>query len=315
MTGSKGNDGYVKGKRLVGRSVTLRSPAKVNLHLEVLRQRHDGYHEIETILQAVAWFDQVRVTLQEQFPGGEPVLSLTISGDATVPVDETNLAWQAARLFCRTHRVSGRLDIELEKSIPPGAGLGGGSGNAAAVLVACDRLFDTRLEIEDLQAMGAKIGADVPFFITGGASMARGIGTRLTPLPSVKSGQFLIVKPPVALSTSDVYRNLKMGLTVNSPKANIQVIKSLLARFPQKAWPGFNRLEEVVLPSYPVVQRIVHHLRTLTPVAMLSGSGSAVFGVFREGYDLTGYVGELEAAGMICRVVGPHAAGVEIMDG
>ena len=218
MTESNGG-GYVKGKRPVGRSVTLRSPAKVNLHLEVLRQRHDGYHEIESVLQAVAWFDQVRVTLQEQFPGGEPLISLTVSGDATVPMDETNLAWQAARLFCRTQHMSGRLDIEIEKSIPPGAGLGGGSGNAAAVLVACDRLFGTRLETEQLREMGGELGADVPFFVTGGAALARGVGTRLTPLPSVKSGQFLIVKPEMALSTSDVYRNLKMGLTVNSPKA------------------------------------------------------------------------------------------------
>jgi 4-diphosphocytidyl-2-C-methyl-D-erythritol kinase len=306
---------FNQGRRAVNRSVALRAPAKVNLHLEVLRQRHDGYHEIETVLQAVALYDRVRVTLHEEYQGGEPEISLEVEpGGGSVPDDHDNLCWQAARAFCRATGRSGRIEIHLEKKIPAAAGLGGGSSDAAAVLVACDRLFATALDTTELESMGAVLGADVPFFVKGGTALGRGIGTVLTPLPTVRSGQFLIVKPAIELKTSDIYGKLKMGLTVNSAKANIRVMRSLLARFPQKAWPGFNRLEDAVLPGTPVLQRLVLQMREEAPVAMLSGSGSAVFGVFAEDRDLTELIGEFAAAGLFVEVVGPHAAGVEITD-
>ncbi|MCP4572378.1 MAG: 4-(cytidine 5'-diphospho)-2-C-methyl-D-erythritol kinase [bacterium] len=305
---------FVKGRRPAGRRVTLRAPAKVNLHLEVLRQRHDGYHDIETILQAVGLFDRVTVELAEEYQGGEPDLALTVSGArGSVPTDETNLAWQAARLFCRETGVSGALTIHLEKAIPAAAGLGGGSSDAAAVLVACDRLFGTGLEADRLERLGAEIGSDVPFFVKGGTALGRGRGTMLTQLPSVRTGQFLIVKPDLQLQTSDVYGALKMGLTVNSATANIQVIRPMLSRFPQKTWPGFNRLEDVVLPAQPALQRLVLGLRQLAPVAMLSGSGAAVFGVFPEGRDLADQAGEFEQTGLFVRTVAPHPGGVEVL--
>jgi len=310
MTGS----GYSKGRMTVNRTVTVAAPAKVNLHLEVLRQRHDGYHEIETVLQAVKLFDTVQVSLVDRYPGGEPEIELTVSPSGSAPVDETNLCWQAARHFCRQQRVSGRVLIHLTKKIPTAAGLGGGSSDAAAVLTACDHLFQTRLDPEELEKLGAALGADVPFFIRGGTAMGRGIGTILTPLPAVRTGQFLIVKPGMELKTNEVYSHLKMGLTVNSAKANIQVMKSLLARFPQKTWPGFNRLEEVVLPQYPVLQRLVLQLRDLAPVAMLSGSGPSVVAVFPDGRVIEEAVSEFQDAGLFVIVVGPHAAGTVIRE-
>ncbi|MBU2502770.1 4-(cytidine 5'-diphospho)-2-C-methyl-D-erythritol kinase [bacterium] len=306
---------YVKGKLPVGRTVAVRAPAKVNLHLEVLKQRHDGYHEIETILQAVTLFDRVTVELVERYPGGEPRLDISVSASGIqAPGDETNLCWQAARHFCREAGVSGHLRIALHKEIPIAAGLGGGSSDAAAVLVACDRLFETKLDVEDLEVMAAPLGADVPFFIRGGTALGRGIGTRLTRLPLIRSGQFLILKPDLELRTKEVYANLKMGLTVNSAKANIQVIKPQLARFPRKTWPGFNRLEDVVLPWSPALQRLVFQLREQAPIAMLSGSGSAVFGVFPDSTVLSPIAREYEVTGLFVRIVGPHAAGVEIRD-
>lgn len=306
---------FKNGRRAVGRTVGVRAPAKVNLHLEVLRKRHDGFHEIETVLQAVSLFDELRVTLQEQYPGGEPDISLELGGKtARLPADETNLCWRAAGLFCRETGLSGKIHVHLDKVIPAAAGLGGGSSDAAAVLVACDHLFETHLESGALEAMGANLGSDVPFFVQGGTAMGRGRGTELTPLPPVRVCQFLIVRPALDLKTPEVYDKLKMGLTVNSAKVNIRVIKSLLARFPQKTWPGFNRLEDVVLPSQPSLQRIVLELRELAPVAMLSGSGSAVVAVFPEGYDLTGILEGFGEAGLFVRVVGPHSAGVEITD-
>jgi 4-diphosphocytidyl-2-C-methyl-D-erythritol kinase len=308
-------DEFSHGRKNIGRTVAVRAPAKVNLHLEVLRRRHDGFHAIETILQAVALFDEVRVTLVQQYPGGPPDLSLTLGrGSRGIPDDETNLCWQAARLFCRETGFSGKIDLQLDKEIPAAAGLGGGSSDAAAVLVACNRLFAAGLENPELEGLGAKLGSDVPFFIRGGTALGRGRGTELTPLPAIRSGRFLIVKPALDLKTSEVYGNLKMGLTVNSTKANIRVIKPLLVRFPQKSWPGINRLEDVVLPSQPSLQRLVLDLREQAPVAMLSGSGSAVFAVFPEGFDLEGIAKDMEEAGLFFKVVGPHAAGVEITD-
>jgi len=306
---------FHRGRRRVDRAVTLRAPAKVNLHLEVLRQRHDGYHEIETILQAVALYDEVAVTLAEEFRGGDPEISLTVEGrSGRIPADETNLCWRAAEAFCRATRRRGRLGIRLVKEIPAAAGLGGGSSDAAAVLVACDRLFGTGLEPEELERVAGGLGADVPFFVRGGTALGRGIGSTLTPLPVLRTGQFLIVKPGLDLKTQDVYGDLKMGLTVNSPKANIRIIKPQLSRFPEKTWPGFNRLEDVVLPGQPALQRVVMRMRQLAPVAMLSGSGSAVFGVFKAGRDLRDIVREFEEAGHYVRVVGPHTAGVEITE-
>jgi 4-diphosphocytidyl-2-C-methyl-D-erythritol kinase len=303
-----------QGRERVDRRVEVRAPAKVNLHLEVLRQRHDGYHDIESVLQAVSLFDRVSVALSEVRPGGPPEIALTVSGGSGVPADETNLAWRAARHFCRETGVSGTLAIHLAKEIPAAAGLGGGSSDAAATLVACDALFGTGLDRAGLEALGADLGSDVPFFVAGGTALARGRGTTLTALPPLTRGQFLIIKPHLNLSTPQVYAALKMGLTVNSPKANIQVIKPILARFPQKTWPGFNRLEEVVLPAQPALQRLVLRLRELAPVAMLSGSGSAVYAVFSEGRDLATAVGEFEQAGLFVRMVPPHPAGVQILD-
>ena len=210
----------------------------------------------------------------------------------------------------RYHREDPWERLRLVKRIPAGAGLGGGSSDAAAVLVACNTLFETGLEAAELEKMAAPLGADVPFFVRGGTALGRGIGTLLTPLPTVRSGQFLIVKSGLHLQTQDVYGELKMGLTVHSPKANIGVIRPLLARFPQRNWPGFNRLEEVVLPSQPAVQRLVHRLRELAPVALLCGSGAAAFGAFGAGRDMTEIVEEFRQAGLWVRLVGPHPAGV-----
>jgi len=301
-----------KGKKSVGKTLVMRAPAKINLHLEVLKHRHDGYHEVETILQAVTLFDEVEVTLVEEYAGGEPRINLTVVGNRDIPVDETNLCWMAARKYCQVKRVSGNFSIKLMKNIPAGAGLGGGSSDAAAVLVALDKLFGKNSDADSLERIGATLGADVPFFIKGGTALGRGVGTQLTQLPQICHARFIIVKPGLNLETSEVYGNLKMGLTVNSAKANIKVVKPLLARFPQENWLGFNRLEEVVLPGQPELQRLVLELREEAPVAMLSGSGSAVYAAFPRERDLSLLVEKYEEAGYFVRAVDAHVTGVEV---
>ncbi len=290
--------------------LTMRAPAKVNLHLEVIRQRHDGYHEIETILQSVGLFDTVGVELVEAWPGGPPRIEIRVAPEGVVPVDETNLCWRAARHFCRQTRCSGHLRLDLHKEIPVAAGLGGGSSDAAAVLVACDRLFGTGLDTAQLESLAADLGSDVPFFIRGGTALARGTGIELTVLPRIRHVEFLVVKPDLDLLTRDVYGTLRMGLTVNSAKASITSIKSLVARFPSRSWFGFNRLEEVVLPAHPTLQRLVLRLRELATVAMVSGSGAAVVAAFEKDTLSSDVLDEFAHPTWFVRVVEPMEAGV-----
>ncbi len=301
--------------RSPARRVVVRAPAKVNLHLEVLRQRPDGYHDIETVFQAVTLFDTVTVTLRAA--GDDPAgqrLRLRVAPRDAAPEGADNICWQAVRLFGHATGRHGELEIDLHKEIPAGAGLGGGSADAAAVLVALDRLHDTRLDLAELERLGEQLGSDVPFFIRGGTQIGRGRGTRLTPLTAIRSGVFLIVKPPLSIETARIYGQLKIGLTVRGPKCNLQHIKALIARFPSSSWFGFNRLEEVVLPAHPVLQRLVLRLKELAPIAMLTGSGAAVVGVFDE-QNWTSHIGdEFDAPDWFVRVVGPHPAGVEITE-
>lgn len=306
------NEG-IHSPRAPRRRARLRSPAKVNLHLEVLKHRRDGYHDIETVLQAVEIFDELEVVLDPAAADGTAA-TLIVEPYGAAPEDESNLCWRAAELFRRETGVRGDLRIQLRKEIPSAAGLGGGSGNAAAVLMACDRLWRTELGEKRLLAMAAEIGADVPFFIRGGTQLGRGTGTELTRLTPIRRGRFLIVRPRIDMSTSQVYNRLNMGLTRRAPTANIRQVESLIARFPTGSWFGINRLEEVVLPDNPVLQRLLQHLKDNAPVAMLSGSGSAVFAVVPEGEEPEKLLEGIVDPGWYVKVAGPHAAGVEFMD-
>jgi len=298
------------------RRVRLNAPAKINLHLEVLRLRHDGYHDIETILQAIDLHDTLQVTLLESFEAGTaPEIELLVKPAGSVTDGDDNLCIQAALLFCREQGVSGHLQMELQKNIPVGAGLGGGSSDAMAVLIACDRLFKTNLDQKELEAMGAKIGSDVPFFAAGGTQLGRGRGTKLTPLPALRSGTIVLLKPHFSCDTGNTYGALKMGLTVRTPAANLQVIKSLIVKFFDRPWFGFNRLEEVVLPTYPELSRILLRLREEAPVAMLSGSGSAVFGILQRSEQADALIHEFSAQVKFARTVTPLPRGVQVLEG
>jgi 4-diphosphocytidyl-2-C-methyl-D-erythritol kinase len=295
-------------------AVTATAPAKVNLHLEVLRRRDDGYHEIETILQTVSLCDELHVELRERDADGPPRISLSVDPAGSVPASRLNLAWRAAELFCRTGGLGGELDLQLTKRIPVEAGLGGGSSDAAAVLAACNRLYGTGLSLESLEEMGAEIGSDVPFFIRGGTQVARGRGTDLQALPGIAKGKFLIVKPDIALRTSDVYAGLNMGLTLRSPKVNIRTVEALIARFPTGSWFGANRLEEVVLPTQPALQRLVQSLRESATVALMCGSGSAVFAVFGDERRRDEAWQEVVQPGWQAWAVDPWPGGVRVRD-
>ena len=250
-------------------TITLRSPAKINLCLSVLGRRPDGYHDVEMLMQMVGLFDEVTVSL------GGPGISVSCDSRA-VPSGEANIAWKAAREMLRTSGEAIGLAIEIKKKIPVAAGLGGGSGNAAAVLAALNRLLGIGLDRDRLAEIGARIGMDVPFFFFGPTAFARGRGeilTELLPLPRIP---ILLVNPGVETSTARVYKNLNLRLT---KKGDCNKIARLNLR--NIALGLHNDLETVTPVLHPVINRIKDALMDRGAVgALMSGSGPTVFGIF-----------------------------------
>lgn len=250
-------------------TITLRSPAKINLCLSVLGRRPDGYHDVEMLMQMVGLFDEVTVSL------GGTGISVTCDSPAA-PSGEENIAWKAAWEMLRISGNKAGLTIGIKKKIPVAAGLGGGSGNAAAVLAAMNRLLGMGLDREQLAEIGALIGMDVPFFFFGPTALAQGRGeilTELTPLPRIP---ILLVNPGFETSTAWVYKNLNLGLTKNGDcnkiaRLNLRNIASGL----------HNDLEQVTSAVNPVINRIKDALLERGAMgALMSGSGPTVFGLF-----------------------------------
>ncbi|MBI9084782.1 MAG: 4-(cytidine 5'-diphospho)-2-C-methyl-D-erythritol kinase [Desulfobacterales bacterium] len=250
----------------------LLSPAKINLFLRVLGRRSDGYHELETLMACIGLFDTVLLTV-----GDGPVT--VCCRHPLVPENETNLAVKAARLFFRHHGHQGGVHIEIDKQIPVGAGLGGGSSNAATVLKGLNRHFGSPFSDSSLAEMALTLGADVPFFIFGRPALATGIGERLDPYPHLTRLPLVILYPGFAVSTATVYKNLNLGLTKdeNQPKyfplISGFIIESHL----------FNDLEAVTLQRHPEIAAAKTALvKNGALGALMSGSGSSVFGVFAD---------------------------------
>ena len=255
-------------------SITARCPAKVNLHLEVLFQRDDGYHDIETIFQAIGLYDRI------EFRRTKGPIHV-ICEHPSVPEDRTNLCHRAAKLLKNRTDCPFGVEIHIEKNIPVTAGLGGGSSNAAATLLALRRLWELDLDDEKLHELASILGADVPFFLVGGTQLGRGIGDELSPLPTPEGGHFLVLSPPVEIPAAWAYGQLRMGLTRESAKITLQHVKPVLSRFPERQWPGFNRLGDVVFPAHSLVHRLYLDLLETGPaLAMLSGSGPSVYAVY-----------------------------------
>lgn len=263
--------------------LTIIAPAKVNLYLKVLGRRPDGYHELESVMQKLTLADELSF-----FPRAEGI-SLACS-DPALPGGEENLVWRAARLFLDFTGISGGVRIRLEKRIPVAAGLGGGSSDAAAVLVALDRLFGAGLGEEQLADLGLRLGADVPFFVRpASAALARGIGERLAPVVGLTAGRLLLVNPGFAVSTRWVYENLALTskgnpyiLAPESGALNNGNSGPESLDFHIAPGPCFvNDLETVTIGRHPVIGEIKQSLLDFgARVALMSGSGPTVFGYF-----------------------------------
>jgi len=248
--------------------------AKVNLALEVLRRRPDGYHEIETIFQTISLADEIEIAINR-------TSKVRVScSDPGIPTDETNLCARALSAM-RVHAGADLgADIRIHKKIPQCAGLGGGSADAAAVILAVNRAEGLNLPPEDLDRVALECGSDVPFMLRGGTMLGRGRGEILIPLTPIQRGVFLVVKPPVDISTAWVYKNVNFQLTRHRYRFNLKAVNALLARFPNVGISLRNALEDVVCPSYPSVSEVLEELLASRPyMASMSGSGSALFAV------------------------------------
>lgn len=242
--------------------------AKVNLTLAVGEKRPDGYHEVVSVMQRVSLCDTLTA---EQTREG---ITLTCS-DPALPSGKENLTHRAASLFFRETGIAGGAALTLEKRIPSQAGLGGGSSDAASALLALRKLYAPALSDTELETMAAALGSDVPFFIRGGTQLATGRGERLTPLPRLADGWFVIVKPTESFSTPAMYRRLD-----ELPPACTPPLPPLQGGLPALASGLFNRFEAAI-PAGSAVWDIKARLAAYGALAsLLSGSGSAVFGLF-----------------------------------
>jgi 4-diphosphocytidyl-2-C-methyl-D-erythritol kinase len=284
-------------------------PAKVNLGLRVVGRRPDGYHDIVTVFQAIDLCDELEGELSES-------LTLVVS-QPSIPSDETNLVVKAARLLqARVAEACGRgARLRLDKAIPVGAGLGGGSSNAAGALLLLNELWGLDLDASTLSTLASELGSDVPFFLAGGTALGTGRGTTIEPLPPIAERMVLLGSPPFGLSTPDVYRALEASLTVET--ANVTVPRLFLkfvkgndfALATNDLEAGAFRLRGELATFRDAVSR------SGAEVALVSGSGSTVFGLFRAGIDVSSKADILRAEfpGWTLRVCKTLASGVRIV--
>ncbi|HEV2056087.1 MAG TPA: 4-(cytidine 5'-diphospho)-2-C-methyl-D-erythritol kinase [Methylomirabilota bacterium] len=252
----------------------LRTSAKVNLALEVLGTRSDGYHELSTVMQAVDLFDRLTVERAE-------TITLETS-DAALPTDDRNLVVRAARLLREASGVQAGARIVLDKRIPVAAGLGGGSSDAAATLWGLNRLWGLRWRRERLMALAVRLGMDVPFFLGPGRAVGTGRGEVLKPVPTVGGYAMVLVNPGVPLSTQEVYGRVPEGWHAK-PEGTKRMLEALRTRNAAKVAAALtNHLERWVEPAMPVIGRMKAALLAAGALgAVMSGSGPTVFGVAR----------------------------------
>ena len=263
-----------------------RAYAKINLYLDVVSRRENGYHNLVSIMQTVSLCDLVTVNYS---PETETNIILTASGNDAMPLDRKNLAWRAAELFLEAVGMTGRVAINIEKRIPMAAGLAGGSTDAAAVLRGLNTLCKSPLSPAALCELGAKLGADVPFCIMGGMAMVTGIGENLEPLPSMPDCPMVVACMGEGVSTIWAYGKLDEKYdSFSTPKECSEAPSKIVSCLAAKDFSGageqfFNLFEEVVPAVQPCVEPIKAEMMRQGAIrSMMSGSGPSVFGVFED---------------------------------
>lgn len=254
--------------------------AKINLSLDVLRKRSDGYHDLQMVMQQISLCDQVHIQLSET-----PGISLTTDAHY-LPTGSGNIAWRAAQMLGTLSGMNlseAGVKIAITKRIPVAAGLAGGSADAAAVLKGLNQLWRLNLSVEELQKIGLQLGADVPYCLMGGSALAEGIGEKLTPLKLEKPLWVVLVKPTHSVSTREVYQGLQLDQVMKRPD-NLGLINAM----EQGDLKGMgqamdNVLETVTISMVPEIKEIKKKLIEYNAIiSMMSGSGPTAFGIFRD---------------------------------
>ncbi len=256
-------------------SIRLKARAKINLGLDVIGRRENGYHDVRMVMQTVGLYDRIIMT---RIPEEEIRIKTNIG---FLPVNENNLVYKAIMLMKSKYKLDGGIEVDLNKFIPVAAGMAGGSSDAASALFGMNRLYELNLPMGELMNIGVEIGADVPYCIMRGTALAEGIGEKLTRLPDMPFCHILIAKPPVNVSTKLVYENLDSTQIKSHPDIDgiIEAIK--LKNVALVASRMGNVLESVTVPLYPVIDSIKRDMIEHGAInAMMSGSGPTVFGIF-----------------------------------
>lgn len=268
--------------------------AKINLGLDVIRKREDGYHEVKMIMQTVSLCDKVTLTMNDS---GVITMDTNLS---FLPSNENNLAYQAVALLKDACHVNQGIHIHLEKHIPVAAGMAGGSTDCATAMLIMNQLFHLGLSRKELMDYGVTLGADVPYCIMGGTALSEGIGEKLTALPPAPNCKILIVKPDIHVSTRFVYENLHANTLTHHPDIDGMVDAIRANDLTGVTSKMENVLETVTETNYPVITEIKKTLISYGAInSLMSGSGPTVFGIFRDGESV-------KKAYSLCRQKYPH---------
>ena len=259
------------------KEISLKALAKINLGLDVVSRREDGYHEVRMVMQTIHLYDRLEISKKET-SGIELETNLSY-----LPVNENNLVYRAGKLLMDEFHIEEGVKVFLNKRIPVAAGMAGGSTDAAAMLYGMNELFELGLSRDELMERGVKIGADVPYCLMRGTALAEGIGEKLTPLAPMVKCPVLIAKPPISVSTKFVYQNLKLDAQTVHPD-----IDRLIADIEEKDLTSIaadmgNVLETVTIPNYPVVAEVKEQMMKSGAInSLMSGSGPTGFGLFED---------------------------------
>jgi 4-diphosphocytidyl-2-C-methyl-D-erythritol kinase len=256
-------------------SLTLKSYAKINLCLDVLKKREDGYHEIFSVMQAINLFDKLTLHKTER--------DMVIRCDhPDVPEDENNLAYRAADLLFKERNLKGGVRIDIEKKIPVSAGLAGGSSNAAFTLKGINQLFGLELSFKKLCSLASRIGSDVPFFLHSGQGVARGRGEQIVPIGLYRDYWLVLICPNLMISTRMVYQEVKIDLTKGQSCINLKVCDNKNG-FLKSLRQFDNDLEKVVIHRHAAIGQIKKELENSGAIkSSMSGSGPTVYGIFEK---------------------------------
>lgn len=258
-------------------SIRLKARAKINLGLDVLGKREDGYHEVRMVMQTIGIYDRLILT---KIP--EEEIRIT-SNLAFLPVNENNLIYKAIKLLKDEYHFPGGVSVDLNKFIPVAAGMAGGSTDAASTMFGVNRLFGLNLSMGKMMELGVRLGADVPYCVMRGTALAEGIGEKLTRITPVPHMWILIAKPQINVSTRLVYEQLDMGGIQKHPDID-GIIRAIEAQDVVRIAQSMgNVLENVTVPLYPVIETIKQDMLSHGAInAMMSGSGPTVFGIFSD---------------------------------